>query len=480
MDAAAAPVSSDQILERAFTRTTGARATRGNRVTLLRDARENYPRWLQAIAAAERTIHFETYIIRDDKSGREFAEALKAKAAAGVRVRLMYDWWGVRGASGWRFWRDLRKAGVDVRCFNPLRLDSPFSWVNRDHRKCITIDGRVAFVSGLCVGDQWTGDPARGLEPWRDTGVMVEGPAVKDVERAFARSWGAAGAPLPDDEFVPSALSPASPGDAVLRVVATEPADGGLFRLDQMVVAAAERSLWLTDAYFVAVSSYVQTLSAAARDGVDVRLLVPSATDVPGLRALARSGFRSLLEAGVRVFEWNGVMLHAKTAVADGRWARVGSTNLNPASWLGNWELDVAVENREFSLAMEAMYREDLQNATEIVLSERRRVRPASAKPPRPQPRQGRGRSAAAGAIGAGSTVGAAITNRRLLGPAEARVIGTGGAILLAIAVTMFVFPRFYAITIGVGAAWIALTLLLRALKLHRVGQRPPPSKRGG
>ncbi len=467
-------VSSDDLLDQAFTRVTGARATAGNRVELLRDARENYPGWLQAIADAQTSIHFESYIIHDDRVGHQFADALCAKAAAGVRVRVLYDWWGARGATGSGFWRNLTTAGVDVRCFNPPRLDSPLGWLSRDHRKCIVVDGRLAFVSGLCVGDGWVGDPSRGVEPWRDTGVVIEGAAVADIDRAFAGTWALAGSPLPAGEVASVRRDAAFKGHAVLRVVATPPSAGGLFRLDQIVVAAAQRSLWLTDAYFVAVTSYVQALCAAASDGIDVRLLVPRASDVPGLRALSRAGYRPLLEAGVRVFEWNGSMLHAKTAVADGRWARVGSTNLNPASWLGNWELDVAVENQEFAQAMEAMYLEDLRHATEIVLSPRRRVRPASPTGRRRRPvRQRRNRSATAGAIGMGSTVGAAITNHRLLGPAEARVLATSGLLLFGLAVSIMLWPWLSALPLAIATTWIASALILQAWKLHRTG---PPS----
>src|SRR5262249_45426442 len=148
------------------------------------------------------------------------------------------------------------------------------------------------------------------------------------------------GEPLPGDG-VPSRKAMAPAGGAALRVVATMPNTAGLFRLDQLVAALARQRLWLADAYYAGTTAYVQALGAAGRDGVDVRLLVPNGTDIALLRPLSRAGYRTLLEAGVRVFEWNGSMMHAKTAVADGRWARVGSTNLNIASWLGNCELDV-------------------------------------------------------------------------------------------------------------------------------------------
>jgi cardiolipin synthase len=465
--------SSDLLLDQAFTRITGARATAGNNVRLLRDGRENYPAWLEAIGRATTSIHFETYIIHDDRAGQQFAAALQARAAAGVRVRVLYDWWGARGATGSRFWRELTANGVEVRSFNaPRLLDSPFGWISRDHRKCLIVDGRVAFVSGLCVGNAWVGDPIRGIEPWRDTGVAIEGPAVADIDRAFAGTWSLAGPPLPTIDMARRLDAPPSEaGQALLRVVATKPSLAGLFKLDHIVVAAAERTLWLTDAYFVAVTSYVQALCAAAHDRVDVRLLVPGVGDIPGLRALSRAGYRPLLEAGVRVFEWNGSMLHAKTAVADGRWARVGSTNLNPASWLGNWELDVAVEDDDFARAMEAMYEDDLRHSTEVVL-ERRRVRAKSSTGTRARSVRRSSRGAAAGAIGVGSLIGASIMNRRLLGPAESLVLATSGAILVALAAVIVWWPRAAAVPLAIAAVWIALSLFLKASKLLRADRR--------
>ena len=153
---------------------------------------------------------------------------------------------------------------------------------------------------------------------------------------------------MPSQPFVPSPQPPAAAGDVALRVVATTPGTLAVLRLDQLIAAAASRTLWITDAYFAGIPPYIQALRAAALDGVDVRLLVPGASDISVLRPLSQAGYRPLLEAGVRVFEWKGSMLHAKTAVADGRWARVGSSNLNIASWVGNYELDVLVEDEDF------------------------------------------------------------------------------------------------------------------------------------
>ena len=236
----------------------------------------------------------------------------------------------------------------------------------------------------------------------------------------------------------------------------------------------ARSSLWLTDAYFVGITPYVQALRAAAQDGVDVRLLVPGSTDIPVLRALSRAGYQPLLEAGGRVFEWNGSMIHAKTAVADGRWARVGSTNLNIASWMGNYELDVAVENEAFAGAMEEMYLDDLQHTTEIVLGRKQRVVPARRrrKPRRVKPGGGSVSRAGASAIRIGNTVGAAFTNHRVLGLAEARITNVAGLALVVFALIALFFPRWVAVPLALFSGWLGVSLFVRAVRLRSKRRR--------
>lgn len=480
----AAPEAADRqseyaLLDQAFTRAGGAGLVAGNRVRLLQDAKENYPAWLTAIHAARDYIHFENYIFREDATGARFADALMSKARDGVQVRVIHDWMGGIGKTSRSFWRHLRAAGVEVREFNRPRLSSPIDWLHRDHRKMVAVDGQIGFVTGLCVGEMWEGDAAKGIEPWRDTGIEVHGPAVADIERAFARVWAATGEPLAHAPKVTHAHA----GDVSIRIVASEPGTAALLRLDQLIAAAARRTLWLTDAYFAGIPPYVQALRAAALDGVDVRLLIPGSSDIPALRPLSQAGFRPLLDAGVRVFEWNGSMLHAKTAVADGRWARVGSSNLNIASWIGNYELDAVVEDKPFASKMEAMYLADLERSTELVLEpkgRRRNETVAHLKAERPALRhaavtslgraasRGSASRAAAGALRFGRSVGAALTQKRVLAAAEARPVAIMGIIMLAIAGAALWWPYVVAIPVALVIVWVAVALLLRAHGLRR------------
>jgi cardiolipin synthase len=204
---------------------------------------------------------------------------------------------------------------------------------------------------------------------------------------------------------------------------------------------------------------------------VDVRLLVPNSTDIPLLKPLSRAGYYPLLEAGVRVFEWNGTMLHAKTAVADGHWARVGSTNLNVASWLGNCELDAVIEDEPFAREMEAMYLEDLANATEVVLDNRHRLRaPGEPHHPKLLMTSGGGSSgrAAAGAVRIGNVVGAAFMNRRVLEPIETQIMIPAALVLLALATSFAAIPALLVYPVLVVLVWLAIALLYRARKLRR------------
>jgi cardiolipin synthase len=466
------PSSLRLLAEQAFSRAAGAPLVDGNAVDLQIDMRATFDAWLAAIRAARGIVLFENYIFRDDEVGRAFLQALVERAQAGVTVCVLRDWMGCLGQSRAGFWKPLLAAGGQVRVYNPPRFASPFGWLSRDHRKLLIVDGEVGFLGGVCVSAKWLGDAQRGIEPWRDTAVAVRGPALADLARAFAESWAQLGDALPDAAL--ARCTNALPAGTVdLRVVATVPNTAGLYRLDQLIAGMARTNLWLTDAYFVGVAPYVQALVAAARDGVDVRLLVPGTSDVPAVGALSRAGYRPLLEAGIRVFEWKGSMLHAKTAVADGRWARVGSTNLNVASWIGNCEIDVAIEDEAFAQRMEAQYLEDLGNATEIVLKMPRRSRRSDDAPRAHASGSapgsgGSGRAAAASALRLANSVGAAITNRRVLGRAESGPLLFAAILLFAAAALAILWPRALAWPLALLAIWIGVTLVAQYLAARR------------
>ena len=456
-----------------LSRSAGAPLVAGNSVDLLIDAERNFAAWREAMRSARSSILFENYIFRDDEVARDMRDLLVDRAKDGVSVHVVRDWLGCLGQSPGRFWRPLIDAGGEVRTYNRPELGSPLGWLSRDHRKLLVADDSVGFVGGICVSSKWLGDANKNIAPWRDTGIAVRGPAVEELRLAFADTWARLGTPL-SCESRRGGRSIVPAGDVDLRVVATVPNAAGLYRLDQMIAAMAESRLWLTDAYFVGVAPYVQALASAARDGVDVRLLVPGTSDIPAIGGLSRAGYRPLLEAGIRVFEWNGSMLHAKTAVADGRWARVGSSNLNLSSWIGNCELDVAIENRPFAELMERQYEADLGNSTEIVLGARQRVHRDSVQAlPRGRARGGSSGRAAAGALRLANTMSAAMTNRRVLGPAESTSLGVGAIALAVIALAAFLVPRLVAWPIGALAAWFTVVFVVRYFSARRTTGSP-------
>lgn len=462
-------------------RTTGIGVVSGNSLQVLQDASGNYTAWEAAIAAARRSVHLEMYIVHNDRIGRHFRELLVARARAGVSVRVLYDWFGCLKPSMFRFWRDLVRAGGEVRVANPPAFDSLLAIASRDHRKLLIVDGEVAYVSGLCIGDAWIGDETKGLAPWRDTGTEFRGPAVADAAAAFAAAWRLWGPPISPDEL-PAREDIAHVGAVSLAVIPTDPERTRLYRLELLVATLARERLWLTDAYFMPTSTYLETLTTAARNGIDVRLLVPGSSDVAWVANVSRTLYRRLLESGVRVFEWNGSMIHSKTAVADGRFARIGSTNLNLASWIGNWELDVVVADEPVGRSMEEQYELDLAQSTEIVLAGRRRVRldlPAGQAPQR-RKRQTRG-SAGWMVTDLGfvkSTLGAAVRGHRVLGAAESSPLLVVGAIFLGLALLFAFFPKAIAYPAAFLLVVEGLALLWKGLRLIREGRPAPAAKK--
>jgi cardiolipin synthase A/B len=238
-------------LDRALARTSDAPLREGNRLELLKNGPHTYDDWVAAIASARRWVHLDNYIFQNDDTGQRFAGALAEKASAKVRVRVLYDWFGCMDVPR-SFWRGLRDAGVEVRAVNPPTLGAPLGAIRRDHRKLLAVDGEYASTEGVCISDGWlVRSPETGL-PYRDTAVSVLGPAVADVERAFAAVWDETGKPLPAEERPRAEVIPAA-GEEPVRVVVQEPQRMRALRMLELLCAGAERRLWVTDAYFLSM-----------------------------------------------------------------------------------------------------------------------------------------------------------------------------------------------------------------------------------
>ncbi len=456
------------LIQRAIDRAAAARPIPGNRVELLQDGPAAFGAMLGIIESARRFIHFENYIIRDDATGQRFATALMERARAGVAVRVLYDWLGSIGTSR-RYWRALRDAGCEVRVFNPPTLLRPFRVISRDHRKLVVSEAGRAVVGGLCIGDEWAGDPDRGIPPWRDTAVLIEGPASTALDLAFGRVWALAGPPLDPAENAPDVPSA---GDAMIRIVVGEPGRQRIYRVIEYLTAGARRRIWLVDAYLLPPPRLFEVMSLAEGDGVDIRILVPGASDVPTMRNLTRVGYRDMLRAGIRIFEWQGPMIHAKTIVADSRWTRVGTSNLNASSLIGNYELDIVIEDPTLARLMEQQFRRDMAGSAEVVRLPRRgphalqRVMPArlerQAPPTAVTPRRGARERRT-------RTV---LAVRRLASGALRSLFGPTSVVLVVLAALFLLFPRILGYIFGVLCLAFAVAAGLQAWWRRDAGER--------
>jgi cardiolipin synthase A/B len=369
-------------LEEAATRSP---LIKGNKVTLLFDGPRTLAAMMAAITDAKNHINLETYIFDQDELGMQFADLLIAKQREGVQVSIIYDSVGTLGTPP-EFFAKMRDAGISLTEFNPVNPLKGFGlWRvnNRDHRKILVVDGRVAFSGGINIADDYATSSLfrSGKRPgsdlgWRDTHVQIEGPAVAALQWLFLDAWASQNtSDLPDREFFPP-LSEV--GDKIVRVVASKP--GGDFEIYKKYVLAiqeARKTIHLTAAYFVPDAQIMESLIQAAGRGVSVKLVVPSVTDVNLVMYAGRSFYDELLQAGVRIFEFRESVLHAKTAVIDGVWSTVGSANIDLRSFLHNHEINIVVLGEEFGNSMEAAFTEDLRHSRELTL-ESWRARPFS------------------------------------------------------------------------------------------------------
>jgi len=303
------------------------------------------------------------------------------------------------------FWKGMREAGVQVKAVNPPASGPPLGAIRRDHRKLIAVDGEYASTGGVCIADGWMVRSKETNLPYRDTAVSVRGPVVADINRAFTKLWGELVQRLPDDERPDPQGIPAA-GETPARLVIQEPRRMRTLRMLELLTAGVQERLWVTDPYFLSLLILTQSLMATARDGVDVRVLTPATNDIAWIGRASRAGYRQFLESGVRIFEYGGPMIHAKTIVADGWISKVGSTNLNFSSLAANWEIDLLVEDNDFARQMEQLFEDDISNSREVRLEgsgRRSRVRAEGRVDTRDS-------GARAGVVGGGTGSGATLS----------------------------------------------------------------------
>jgi cardiolipin synthase len=322
----------------------------------------------------------ESYIIEDDEVGRRFAKALVAASTRGVVVNLIYDGIGSSGTPK-AYFDALRAHGVHVLEFNPLDpLHARAAWDlnNRDHRKLTVVDGRTAFVGGINISSVYSGGSFRQSSkarpgqdvPWRDTDVQVDGPAVADFQKLFVDTWQRQkGPPMASADYFPDIQRA---GDVVVRAIggtASEPYSQ-IYATLISAIRSASTSILLSNAYFDPDPQLLAALADAARRGVDVELLLPSVSDTWLVIAAGRRHYGKLLQAGVKIYQRQGALLHAKTTLIDGVWCAIGSTNLDKRSFLHNDEVDAIVLSASFGDQMKAAFRQDLAESTPLTLDE--------------------------------------------------------------------------------------------------------------
>nr|WP_229262365.1 cardiolipin synthase [Duganella guangzhouensis] len=358
---------------------TGVPLIAGNKTTLLFDGPQTIAEMLKAINGARNNINFETYIFDQDEMGNKFADALIEKQRQGVTVNLIYDSVGTIGVPA-EFFARMRKAGVRLVEFNPVNPAkvNGDGWKvnNRDHRKVLIVDGKTAFTGGINISATYAKSslfrsasrPASKDDVgWRDTHIKIEGPAVQAFQWLFVRQWSRqAKEELPDADYFPK---PVIAGDKVVRVLGSDP--GGQFEIYKAYALAmqeAKQSIHLTSAYFVPDRQTVDALVSAAKRGVDVKIVVPGVSDVGLVVYAGHAYYDELLEAGVKLYQLKLAVLHAKTAVIDGKWSTVGSSNIDTRSFLHNSEINVIVMGDAFGAEMEKAFQEDLRDSTLVTL----------------------------------------------------------------------------------------------------------------
>jgi cardiolipin synthase len=359
----------------------------GNKVTLLQDGAATYAAMFAAIRGARDHINLESYIIDDDEIGRQFSDLLLAQQGRGVQVNVIYDSVGGLNTPA-AFFERLRQGGIAVLEFNPINplvVKTPWRLNNRDHRKILIVDGRLAFIGGINISSvnskgsvlrvganaaQTSEAAAVTTTAWRDTDLQLEGPVVAELQKLFMQTWEKQrGKPLAAKTYFPP-LSPR--GSDIVRTIGSTPDDPYSLMYLTLISAIgnAEKHVYLTNAYFVPDPQLLKSLTAAAGRGVDVKLILPSHSDSELVFHAGRAHYTGLLRGGVKIYERRGALLHSKTALIDGVWSTVGSSNLDWRSFLDNDEVDAVILGREFAQLMHAMFARDLEASQAIELKD--------------------------------------------------------------------------------------------------------------
>lgn len=356
--------SADPEFGRALAALTGEPLLPGNRCDLLENGEQMFPAMLEAIRGARSTLNLEIYIFQSDATGIRFARAIEERARAGIRCRVMVDGWGSHNLAS-SLEAEMKRAGVEFERFRPLLLFHKFK--NRTHRKILVVDGRIAFIGGEGLDRRWEGDASRIAE-WHDVAVRVEGPAVAQFQRIFAENW------IHRHRVVPSGpgdypLLAAAGGDEVMALKSDFDDRNSASALALgLFLRAAKKRLWIENAYFIPNSATIEGLSEAARRGVDVEIIVPGRIDTAFVRPISRATFGPLLTAGVKIYEYQPTMMHAKTLTLDGLWSTIGSINIDNRSFLLNDEVNATIRSQAFAAALEGMFQRDRAKSLPVTI----------------------------------------------------------------------------------------------------------------
>ncbi len=341
----------------------------GNQVEVLFNGDEVYPRLWDDLRAAERQITWHVFWFKPSSLASELSDILIERVRAGVQVLVLYDAWGSRGVED-DYWETLRQAGVEVHPFRPFRWHEMYKWQERTHMRTVVIDGGVGYTGGFAIHDDWRGD-GRHPHQWRDTSVRIEGPAVHQLQAAFADDWAeATGELLVGDTLFPDdVLDRDGPHTAGLLYGSPAAGSTDIERFYALTIAGARERLWITNAYFVPDDDFRRLLLEASAAGVDVRVLTPGEnTDEPSTWYAARAHYEELLDGGIRIYEYRPTMVHAKTFAVDGIWCAVGSANFDNRSMSLNDEVILMMRAPDLARRLDDRFQEDLELATELEL----------------------------------------------------------------------------------------------------------------